>query len=268
MASHDDTLGVMVRGRGELEAVSQGTQRPPKRLLQGNVAGHVSEPALLDEVVVTLQQLHRREGIETTLAVGELILTRFFGSDAALWRQRNRNKNNSIRRLASRPDCPMKRSKLNDAVAIYVVACDHPRVRTFGHILPGHIRVVFALPSADQLDFLEQAEVERWSVRRLKEEVTQHRRAQGERRGRPTISPDDKFAAQLSRHLAALTGAVNAALEEPLHHGLRKALREASDELRRLDARVQEALEERTSAVQALRPSKPQSAQEKIEATG
>src|SRR5690606_28402923 len=68
----------MVRGQGELQAVSQETRRPPKHLLRESVASHLSEPALLDEIVLILQELHRREALDTTLAVGELIHTRFF----------------------------------------------------------------------------------------------------------------------------------------------------------------------------------------------
>ena len=38
-------------------------RRPRKHLLRRSVASHLSEPALLDEVVHTLQKLHQREGL-------------------------------------------------------------------------------------------------------------------------------------------------------------------------------------------------------------
>lgn len=74
------------------------------------ISGLFANPALLDEVVLELREIDRRTGIEKTLAIGELILVRFFGNDPEIWRNRKRNKNNSIRRLAEREDCPFRKS--------------------------------------------------------------------------------------------------------------------------------------------------------------
>src|SRR5215207_1161276 len=83
-------------------------------------ARRVTESALLEDVVAELREIDRRTGIERTLAIGELVLNRFFGGDPTTWRDRRRNKNNSIRRLAERDDCPFCRSALNEAVGVYV----------------------------------------------------------------------------------------------------------------------------------------------------
>src|SRR5690242_8846613 len=88
--------------------------------INGTLAG------VLDGVVAELRELERRGGIERILAVGELILTRFFGGSVAAWRDRRRNKNNSIRRLADHSDCPFGRSALNEAVAIYAASLALP----------------------------------------------------------------------------------------------------------------------------------------------
>lgn len=68
------------------------------------VASRIGDPVALDRMVATLRQIQRQTGIERTLAVGELVLVQFFGGNADEWRNRRRNKNNSIRRLADRKD--------------------------------------------------------------------------------------------------------------------------------------------------------------------
>jgi hypothetical protein len=140
---------------------------------------------LLDDVVEKLSELERRGGIERTLAIGELILSRFFAGEALAWRDRRRNKNNSIRRLADRQDCPLSRSALNEAVAVYVASRALPCVRTFGHIDASHIACVLRLPENQRQAMLEHAEHDRLSVRELRRQVVYARRRDGERRGRP-----------------------------------------------------------------------------------
>jgi hypothetical protein len=145
----------------------------------------LTDPVLLDRVVGELRELERRGGIERTLAIGELILMCFFGGNAATWRDRRRNKNNSIRRLASRAECPFSKSALNEAVAVYVASLTLPCVRTFGHIGASHVTAVLGLPERERERMLERADRERMSVRELRRAVVGTRRAEGERRGRP-----------------------------------------------------------------------------------
>src|SRR6185369_13472063 len=90
----------------------------------GKVASRLEDQAALELVAKELQAIERKAGIERILAIGELILLRFFGGDASIWRDRRRNKNNSIRRLAQRPDCPYCKSALTEAVAVYVAVRD------------------------------------------------------------------------------------------------------------------------------------------------
>lgn len=56
--------------------------------------------AALDATVVQLRELERRNGLERMVAIGRLVLDQFFGGSAAAWRERRKNKNNSVRRLA------------------------------------------------------------------------------------------------------------------------------------------------------------------------
>ena len=116
---------------------------------------------MLDQVVSELCELERRGGIERTLAIGELILTQFFAGNSVAWRDRRRNKNNSIRRLATRKDCPFSRSALNEAVAVHVVSLSLPCVRTFGHIGASHVVAVLRLAEGERELMLVRAESDR-----------------------------------------------------------------------------------------------------------
>jgi hypothetical protein len=161
------------------------------------IAGRTRNDPMLDRVVEQLQEIERNTGIEKTLAIGELIFVKFFGADIAVWRDRRRNKNNSIRRLAEREDCPLSKSALNEAVAVYVASRELPCVRTFGHISASHVAVVLRLTRSEQELMLLKAAREHWSVRQLRGEVIARRRAAGERRGRPARDESDRATAAL-----------------------------------------------------------------------
>jgi hypothetical protein len=172
---------------GDVRAASRGLR----------LASRVEEPDMLDDIVARLRSIDRQSGLDRTLAIGEVILNQFFGGDASIWRLRRRNKNNSIRRLAARKDCPFGKSALNDAVAVYVALREMPSVRTFGHIGPSHITAVLGLDEAAREAMLRQADSDRLSVRRLRERVVEARRLVGERRGRPAATPAQRLVARL-----------------------------------------------------------------------
>jgi hypothetical protein len=153
---------------------------------------------VVESVLAELRDIERRTGMDRTLAIGALILNRFYGGDPEAWRDRRRNKNHSIRRLAERGDCPLSKSALNEAVGIYVAVAALPRVRTFGHITSSHVASVLTLPATERLQALERADQERWSVRTLRRWVVSSRRAQGERRGRPAASDEHHALSMLA----------------------------------------------------------------------
>jgi hypothetical protein len=150
----------------------------------------VGQPELLDRVIEKLREIDHRSGIARTLAIGELILGQFFGGDAKLWRDRRRNKNSSIRRLADRADCPLSKSALNEAVAVYAASLTLPCVRTFGHIGGSHVASVLHLPPSEWEVVLRRAESDHLSVRELRKRVVSMRREAGETRGRPPSVPN------------------------------------------------------------------------------
>jgi hypothetical protein len=174
------------------------------------MAPRVADVEVIDRVVLELREIERRSGIERTLAIGELILSQFFAGDAAAWRDRRKNKNNSLRRIAARTDCPFCKSALNEAVAIYVAVLELPCVRTFGHIGASHVASVLKLGADQRLEMLERAEREQLSVRELRKEVVCARRSGGERRGRPALDATARVLADLEGDLRRLATTLDA----------------------------------------------------------
>jgi hypothetical protein len=129
------------------------------------------DEAALDEVVTRLREIDQLQGLERTLGIGELILSRFYAGEVAAWRERRRNKQNSIRRLATMKDCPYSKSALNDAVATFVMVAQLPAARTFKHVGASHLAAVLSLNVTRADELLTQAENERLSVRQLKQLV-------------------------------------------------------------------------------------------------
>ena len=154
----------------------------------GPVARRLVNGTELDAMVTELVDIVRKTGLARTLAIGELILTRVFSGRAEVWRARRRNKNSSVRRLAERPGCPLSRSALNQAIGVYVAVRALPCVQTSGHIGASHVVAVLPLDDSERDRWLRRAEIEQWSVRRLKVEIIRERRLAGERRGRPRSS--------------------------------------------------------------------------------
>ena len=209
---------------GSGASMAEGTRESRVR-----IALRLEEPGLLDRVVRELCKIERGSSLDRTLAIGELILSQFFGGDAALWRDRRRNKNNSIRRLADRKDCPLCRTTLGEAVAVYVASLEMPCARTFGHIGGSHIACVLHLPPEDREILLERANLERLSVRELRQLVTSLRRSGGERRGRPQVrragGAGNTSADQVERGVDALKR------EAPHSEDLRRRLAKLGREL-------------------------------------
>ena len=213
----------------------EGDNETPKH----GVAPRFGDAKMLDGVVAQLKEIERRTGIERTLAIGELVLTQFFGRNPAAWRDRRRNKNNSIRRLAERKDCPFGRSALNEAVGVYVAVVALPCVRTYGHVCASHVAAVLRLPVAERDHMLELAERERWSVRELRQRVVEHRRSGGERRGRPAVGSEARAVSALHAVVAKL-GRMVSVLDEvgPLSVESQALLRTTSSELSSISVRL------------------------------
>lgn len=185
----------------------------------------------LDGVVRELQRIDRAAGIGKKLAIGEVILHRFFSGSVTTWRMRGA-KCQSLRRIASRDDCPFGKTTLHEAVAIYVVTLAIPELQTFGHVSSSHIAAVLPLPATEQAQMLRKAESERWSVRRLKLEVQRHRGDGAGRRGvsRTSLSGSIRLVEQRLDALLATTQ-----WDEDTVHALRAARGAIASALQKID---------------------------------
>lgn len=188
------------------------------QLRVGNVTNFAQpsvDLASLDRVVAKLRKIQCRSGIERTMAIGELVLNEFYGGDHQIWKDRRRNKSNSIRRLAERRDCPLCKSALNEAVGIYVAVASAPAIRTFGHITSSHIAAVLPLPAEDRVRMLEAAWRENWSVRETKERVSESCRAGREQRSRRSAGKAASAVSSLDQRVHALGQAVARVTSSP-----------------------------------------------------
>lgn len=144
----------------------------------------------LASVNAFLSEIVRESGWTRTTAIGELIVSRMFcGAVDALGEPGRVPKHHSIRKLASRADCPLKKSALAQAIAVYAAVQKEPRLRRLAGITPAHVGVVLALPSEERHELLKRAESEKWSVRVLAKMVS-----------RPASSDADEARSATLRH--------------------------------------------------------------------
>jgi len=158
----------------------------------------------LDDVACELRGIVHRSQWDKILGIGKLIFRRFFNDDEAAWRERRRNKDRSIRRLAERPDCPFAKSALTQAVGIHVLCGKHPEARGSGRVTPTHVGKILGLEPKVAVPLLQLADERGWSVRELSVEATKIRKSLGERRGRPLATVDRKIARLGQRALEGL----------------------------------------------------------------
>lgn len=126
------------------------------------------EDANIERAANELKAIERKVGLQRSVAIGDVVITRFFNGDIAGWRDRRRNKLQSIRRLALHPSCPFSRSALNQAVGVCVVVKSFPEVAEYSHIGATHVAALLHVNHAEQRGWLRIAEQEKLSVRELK----------------------------------------------------------------------------------------------------
>jgi len=168
------------------------------------VKEHSLTDADLNDVACELRDIIHRSQWDRVLAIGKLIFRRFFNDDESAWRERRRNKDCSIRRLAERSDCPFAKSALTQAVGIHVLCSKHPEARGSGRVTPTHVGKILGLDPSVAVPMLRMADEGGWSVRELGAEATRVRKSLGERRGRPQSTASRKIAGLGKRALGDL----------------------------------------------------------------
>jgi hypothetical protein len=216
---------------------------------------YAAAPSALGPLLEQLQEINQRRGLERTLAVGELILREFFGGDPRAWREQSRKKANSIRKLALRPDCPFRKSTLNEAVGVYVAVVEQPNLRQASHVTASHIASVLRLTPDERERLLEAAEREHWSVRQLRAKVRAHGRS-GAGESRLTWLDSGMRAVLLLQRSLEDAVAIAGHMGElgPLSSHSRAELRELADEVLRLGTQLSHLATEPAEGAR-LRPS-------------
>jgi len=158
--------------------------RALERLRSPRTLGHGGTDDEIQRVVVQLNNICKTATLDFALAVGQLIVTNFYGGDLDRWRARGGQPELPLRKLAKHPDLPMSFLALYRSVSIYEI-CARLGIRSWKHISTSHIRLVLPLRTTDQVRLLELAEGHRWTVRRLDHEIGQLMQRDPEANTRP-----------------------------------------------------------------------------------
>jgi hypothetical protein len=118
------------------------------------------------------------------LRIGELILERLYGGEVANWQSRRR-KDVSFRSLEKHPDLPFKASMLSRAVSVYVLSRRRTDLLQLKNVSQSHLQEVLNLDPDLQDRLLKRVEEEKWSLRRLRDEVLKSVPSTVQRAGRP-----------------------------------------------------------------------------------
>ena len=125
----------------------------------------------IDALLCELRELYVGTGVRLAIEMGRRIVERIFGGDIARWRSRGR-KDVSFRKLEKHPNLPFHASTLWRAVAIYVLSKRRNDLGTIRYLTPSHLNEIVGLSEAEQDRYLEKVQSERWSTRRLRQEIT------------------------------------------------------------------------------------------------
>ncbi|MEN9580714.1 MAG: hypothetical protein RJA70_3723 [Pseudomonadota bacterium] len=127
-----------------------------------------------EAVIAALRGIVGSHSLGAALEAGEIIFRHVFGGDEYLLRGRGK-KCSSFRRLAAHPDLEMSTSSLWRAVAIFELSLRFPELTQYLHVGVAHVSVVLGLPQAEQFVLLREAELRRWTRRKLQKLATEAR---------------------------------------------------------------------------------------------
>lgn len=144
---------------------------------------------LVDDTVRRINQMHDQAGLALAIAVGRLVVERFFAGDMDRVRSRDPSKDMSLRKLANHPDLRVSATQLYRCIAVSEL-CARLGVSPGEHRLGvSHLREVLGLPSPVQRQLIDAAIQHGWSRRQIAAEVREYRRGSADGRGRPALPP-------------------------------------------------------------------------------
>jgi hypothetical protein len=187
---------------------------------------------VLEAVVRRLNALSKKATLQFSLDVGKVIVDHIYGGDLSLWRHRNPDKEFSFRRLAGHPALPLSPVALYRCVAIYEL-CARIGVASWAHVSTSHLRLVLPLTGDEQVRMLHLAEMQRWSVTRLDQEVATVRPKTLSTGGRRRRSSFERCAQRLATTLDELSACLSTSPDAQGSYP--DGAREALDVLRRAE---------------------------------
>ena len=136
----------------------------------------------LDDIARRINEAARGAARDLAYAVGELVIRELYQGSLAEW-SRHGTRHNSYRLLAARSDLLLSPSALCRAVGVYALCERFGGRASWPSLSVSHLQEVLALHLPEQERLLGVAEVERWTVSRLRAEIAKKRSKQN--RGRP-----------------------------------------------------------------------------------
>lgn len=194
-------------------ATPKSKKKPETAIAAPAIAAVVAEvtDAELDQLVGQIRDLKRDATFMFVMAVGHLIVERFYAGDLKAWRAIGA-KDASFRKLAARLKAEdglrLDHSSLSRAVGVYELVSTVQAVATSQHLRVGHYVAVLGLPQKSAERLLTKADAERWPVPRIRQEAAKHRKSDG--RGRkpslPFVKGIHRFQTLLDRKDELLAG--------------------------------------------------------------
>jgi hypothetical protein len=218
--------------------------------LQLHAATRASTPTVtqekVDDLARRINAVYRRGTLEVVCAVGEMVIHELYDGSVETW-GREGTRRASYRKLASRGDLLLSPSALCRAVAVYILCQRLGGRASWRHLTASHLQEVLALEPPKQERILRDADLQRWTVSRVRLEVNKQRAERPHARQRRLANVVRDLSAFLARHQDVLTNA----------EALGELDGEATDELREAVARLSlqvNALQRRYGAIDDAEP--------------
>lgn len=195
----------------------------------------------VERAVLELRRLTRTATLEYSMAVGKLVVDRFYGGDLEHWRSRG-PKISSFRKLAQHPALPMSPASLYQCVAAYEIMQGMDGHQRWEHIGISHVRAVIGLAGPERASLLGTAERERWSAKHLAREAAKVRVSPRVKGGRPPDLPWRRAARAIRRSFASALPALQSVDMRGLPAALLQELSETSAAIERAFSAVDNLL--------------------------
>ena len=215
----------------------------------------------LDDVVERLNDICRTATLDLAFRVGECVIVCLFGGDPRLWGSDGARRM-SYRALAARGDLALSPSALCRAVGIYVLVEQLGGPTRFRHLTVSHFQEVLPLDGASQRLLLDAAEVNRWSVARLRSEARSCNDKPQRSRHHAKLRTMERIGGALNKHRCELARAGHCGPSPTEAREMLATMQGIRDELDQLEALLSRSAREcvpgQSDIVELLSSVRPQ----------